>query len=55
MPETKSPLGTPRSKWGDNIKTDLQETAWGMDWIDLVENRDKWRELVDMQTDFLIA
>ena len=48
MPETKRPLGTPRSKREDNIKMHLQETGWGMEWIDLAEDRDKWRELVDM-------
>jgi len=48
MTETKRPLGTPTSKWEDNIKMDLQETGWSMDWIDLAEDRDKWRELVDM-------
>jgi len=54
MTETKRQLGTPRSKWADNIKMDLQETLWSMDWVDLAEDRDKWRELVDMQTSLLI-
>jgi hypothetical protein len=29
------------TKWEDNIKMDVQETGWGMDWIDLAEDRDK--------------
>jgi len=48
MPETKKPLGTPRSKWGDNIKMELQETGWGMEWIVLAEDIDKWQEFLDM-------
>jgi hypothetical protein len=33
---------------GDNIKIDLQEVGWGsMDWIDLVQDRDRWRGLVN--------
>jgi hypothetical protein len=31
---------------GDNIKMDLQDVGWGMDWIELAQNRDKWRTLV---------
>jgi hypothetical protein len=40
------PLGGPRRRW-DNIKMDLQEAGWGMDWIDLVQDRDRWRALVN--------
>jgi hypothetical protein len=32
--ERKEPLGRSRRKWADNIKMDLQEVGWGMDWID---------------------
>jgi hypothetical protein len=47
-PEEKGPLGRPRRRWVDNIKTDLREIRWGsMDWIDLAQNRDKWRALVN--------
>jgi hypothetical protein len=46
-PEGKRPLARPRRRWMDNIKIDLRETGWdGMDWIDLVRDRDKWRALV---------
>ena len=46
--EGKRPLGRPRRRWKDNIKMDLQEMGcWGMDWIELAQNRDKWRALVN--------
>jgi hypothetical protein len=41
-PEGKIPVGTPRCRWVDNIKMDLQEVGWGrMDWTGLAEDRDK--------------
>jgi hypothetical protein len=47
-PEGKRPLGRPRHRWVDNIKTDLREIGWGdMEWIDLAQNRDQWRALVN--------
>jgi hypothetical protein len=48
FPEGKRPLGRPRRRWVDNIKMDLRETGWdGMDWIDLAQDRDQWRALVN--------
>jgi hypothetical protein len=48
MPEAKRPLGIPRRRWVDNIKIDLREIGCDcMDWIDLVQNRDQWRTLVN--------
>jgi hypothetical protein len=48
MPEGKRPLGRPRSRWVDNIKMDLREIGWdGVDWIDVAQNRDQWRALVN--------
>jgi hypothetical protein len=39
-PEGKRPLGRPRLRWVDNIKTDLREIGWdSMDWIDLAQDR----------------
>jgi hypothetical protein len=46
-PEGKSPLGRPRCRWEDNTKMDLQEVGCvGMDWIELAQDRDRWRALV---------
>ena len=46
-PEGKRPLGRPRRRWEDNIKMDLQEVGCGrMDWIELAQDRDRWRALV---------
>ena len=46
-PEGKTPLGRPRRRWEDNIKMDLQEVGFGgMDWIELAQDRDRWRALV---------
>jgi len=47
--EGKRPLGRPRSRWEDNIKMDLQEVgSGGMDWIELAQERDRWRALVNV-------
>jgi len=47
-PEGKRPLGRPRRRWEDNIKMDLQEVGCGgVDWIELAQNRDRWRALVN--------
>jgi hypothetical protein len=41
-------LEDPRLRWEDNIKMDLQEVEfWGMDWIDLAQDRDRWQMLVN--------
>ena len=46
-PEGKRPLGRPRRRWEDNNKMDLQEVGCGsMDWIELAQDRDRWRALV---------
>ena len=45
--EVRRPLGRPRRRWGDNIRTDLQEVGSGyMDLIELAQDRDRWRTLV---------
>ena len=47
-PEGKRPLGKHRRTWEDNIKMDLQVVECGvMDWIELAEDRDRWRALVN--------
>jgi hypothetical protein len=51
-PEGKRPLGRPRRRWVDNIKINLREIGWvGMDWIDLAQDRDQWRALVNAVMD----
>jgi hypothetical protein len=47
-PEGKRPLGRPRRRWVDNINMGLREIGWdGVDWIDMVQDRDRWRALVN--------
>ena len=47
-PEGKKPLGRPRRRWEDNVKMDLQEVGCeGVDWIELVKNRDRCRTFVN--------
>jgi hypothetical protein len=47
-PEGRRLLGRPRRRWEDNIKMDLREVGWGgMDWINLAQDRDWWRALVN--------
>jgi hypothetical protein len=54
-PKGKMPLGRTRRTWVDNIKIDLREMEWdGMDWIDLAENRNQWRALVNTATNLRI-
>ena len=47
-PEGRRPMGRPRRRWEDNIKTDFQQVGCGdMDWIELAQDRDRWRVLVN--------
>ena len=46
-------VGRPRRRWEDNIKMDLQEVGCGcMDWIELAQDRDRWRAFVNAVTNF---
>jgi hypothetical protein len=55
-PKGKMPLGRPRHRWEDNIKMDLQEIGGGrVDWVELAQDRDGWREFVGMLRDFRVA
>jgi hypothetical protein len=47
-PEGKRPLGRPRRRWVNNITIDLREIGWdSMDWLDLVQDRNQWKALVN--------
>jgi hypothetical protein len=53
--EGRVPLGRPRGTWEDNIKMDIQEVGCGdMDWIDLAQDRDGWRALVNAVMNFRV-
>jgi hypothetical protein len=45
-PEGKRPLGRPRRKWEAGIKMDLREIGWGVEWIQLAQDRGSWRAVV---------
>jgi hypothetical protein len=54
-PEGKRPLGRPRSIWEDNIWMDFQVVGCGsMDWIGLVQDRDRWRAFVNVVMNFRV-
>ena len=54
-PEGKRPLARPRRRWEDNIKMDLQEVGGGHgDWVELAQDRDRWRALVGTVRDFRV-
>jgi len=54
-PEGKRPLGRPRHRLEDNIKMDLQEVGRGRgDWMELAEDRDRWRALVGTVRNFQV-
>jgi hypothetical protein len=47
-PEGRRPLGRTRHRWVDNIKTDLRGRGWGgIEWVDLAQDRDQWRAIVN--------
>jgi hypothetical protein len=47
-PEGETPLGRRRRRWVDSIKIDVREIGWdGMEWIELAQDRDQWRALVN--------
>ena len=53
-PEGKRPFGRPRRRWEDNIEIDLQEVGGGGDWMDLAQDRDRWRALVKTVMNFRV-
>ena len=54
-PEGQRPLGRPRRRWEDNIKTDLEEVGRGCcDWMGLAQERDRWLALVSTVMNFRV-
>jgi hypothetical protein len=54
-PEGKRPFGRLRHRWEDNIKMDLQEVGGCLgDWMELAQDRDRWRALVSTVRDFRV-
>jgi hypothetical protein len=53
-PEGRRPLGRPRRRWEDNIKTDLQEVGGSMNWIELAQDRDRCRARVNAVMNFWV-
>jgi hypothetical protein len=55
-PEGKRPLGRPRHRWDNNIKMDLQEVGCGgMDWIELAQDINRWKALVNVVMNLQVA
>ena len=55
-PDGKRPLGRPRRRWEDNIKMDLEEVGGGCGyWMELAQDRDRWRALVSTVMNFRVA
>jgi hypothetical protein len=53
--EGKRPLGRPKHRWEDNIKMYLREIGWGgMDWIDLAQDINQRRALVNVEINLRI-
>jgi len=54
-PEGRRPLGRPRRRWEDNIRMDLREVRCGcVDWMELAQDRDRWRALVSAVTNLRV-
>jgi hypothetical protein len=54
-PEGRRPLGRPRRRWEDNIKMDLREVGWRViNWINLAQDRDRWRAVVNAVMDLRV-
>jgi hypothetical protein len=45
--EGKRPLGRPRHRWEDGIRMDIRGTCWGVEWLKLAQDSDRWRDVVN--------
>jgi hypothetical protein len=54
-PKRRRPLRRSRRRWKDIIKVDIREIVGGMDWIDLAQDRDMWRALVNAVMNLRVA
>jgi len=55
QPEGRKPLGRPRRRWEDNIRMEFQEVGCGgMDWIEVAQDRDRWRAFVNAVMNFRV-
>jgi hypothetical protein len=52
--EGKRPLGRPRRRWENGIRVGLREIGWGVDWIRLAQDRDRWRAVVNEVMNLLV-
>jgi len=54
-PEEKRPLGRPRRRWEDNIKMNLRRVGGSRDWMELAQDRDRWRAFVNTVMNFRVS
>jgi hypothetical protein len=52
IPEGRKPLERTRRRWEDNIKMDIREVRWGIDWIDVAQDKNRWRAVVKAVMNF---